>query len=139
MSTSMLVTKMQAAAEERNYACDIHAYPVAEAREHEKDADMVLFIHRYDYQGLSDNPEDIGRTSLIIAKHRNGEIGEIDMMFRASEVRFVDMADSLVGSISDMPVSSAMNDDAPFGPHTDFIPGGYSSGGADFGENQDFM
>lgn len=33
---------MQAAAEERNYACDIHAYPVAEAREHEKDADMVL-------------------------------------------------------------------------------------------------
>lgn len=38
----MLVTKMQAAAAERNYACDIHAYPVAEAREHEKDADMVL-------------------------------------------------------------------------------------------------
>ena len=96
----------------------------------EQDADMVLFIHRYDYQGLSDNPEDIGRTSLIVAKHRNGEIGEIEMMFRASEVRFVDMADSLVGSISDMPFASAMNDDdVPFGPPS----------GSEFGENQDFM
>ncbi len=102
----------------------------------EQDADMVLFIHRYDYQGLSDNPEDIGKTSLIIAKHRNGEIGEIDMMFRASEVRFVDMADSLVGSISDMPFASAMNsdDDVPFGP-----PSGFQSGISDFGENQEFM
>ena len=106
----------------------------------EQDADMVLFIHRYDYQGLKDNPEDVGRTSLIIAKHRNGEIGELDMMFRASEVRFVDMADSLVGSIPDMPVSSAMNDDVPFGPPGDFQSGGnFPSGGADFGVNQDFM
>ena len=106
----------------------------------EQDADMVLFIHRYDYQGLSDNPEDVGRTSLIIAKHRNGEIGELDMMFRASEVRFVDMADSLVGSIPDMPVSSAMNDDVPFGPPGDFQSGGnFPSGGSDFGVNQDFM
>lgn len=102
----------------------------------EQDADMVLFIHRYDYQGLSDNPEDIGKTSLIIAKHRNGEIGEIDMMFRASEVRFVDMADSLVNSAgSDMPFASAMNDDdAPFGP-----PGGFPQTQSDFGENPDFM
>lgn len=107
----------------------------------EQDADMVLFIHRYDYQGLSDNPEDVGRTSLIIAKHRNGEIGEIDMMFRASEVRFVDMADSLVGSISDMPFASAMNsDDAPFGPESGFpSDGGFPQGGSDFGVNQDFM
>ena len=85
---------------------------------------------------LSDNPEDIGKTSLIIAKHRNGEIGEIDMMFRASEVRFVDMADSLAGSIPDMPFASAMNndDDVPFGP-----PSGFQSGMSDFGENQEFM
>ena len=107
----------------------------------EQDADMVLFIHRYDYQGLSDNPEDVGKTSLIIAKHRNGEIGEIDMMFRASEVRFVDMSDSLAGSIAGMPFASAMNsDDVPFGPPSDFPGGGdFSSGGADFGTNQDFM
>ena len=93
----------------------------------EQDADMVIFIHRYDYQGVSDNPEDVGKTSIIIAKHRNGEIGDIDMMFRASEVRFVDMSETLIGSVNDMTFASAMNDDdAPFGPPMDF------------GENQDF-
>ena len=30
MSTSMLVKKMQAAAEAENYACEIAAYPMAE-------------------------------------------------------------------------------------------------------------
>ena len=82
----------------------------------EQDADMVLFIHRYDYQGLNENPEDAGRTELIIAKHRNGEIGDVPLMFRASEVRFVDMEDTLVAQ-SFIPVSSMMNDDSrdPFG------------------------
>ncbi len=80
----------------------------------EQDADMVLFIHRYDYQGLSDNPEDEGRTQLIIAKHRNGSIGEIDMRFISSEVRFVDMADTLVSQATTT-YSSAMNEESPFG------------------------
>ena len=61
----------------------------------EQDADMVIFIHRYDYQGLSDNPDDIGRTQIIIAKHRNGAIADVDMKFRADEVRFVDEKESL--------------------------------------------
>jgi replicative DNA helicase len=56
---------------------------------------MVIFIHRYDYQGLSDNPDDIGRTQIIIAKHRNGAIADVDMKFRADEVRFVDEKESL--------------------------------------------
>ena len=76
----------------------------------EQDADMVLFIHRYDYQGLSEDAADVGRTDLIIAKHRNGEIADVPLIFRASEVRFVDSADSLV-SQSFVPVSSIMNDD----------------------------
>jgi replicative DNA helicase len=62
----------------------------------EQDADMVVFIHRYDYQGLSDNPDDIGRTQIIIAKHRNGAIADVDMKFRADEVRFVDEQESLI-------------------------------------------
>ncbi len=85
----------------------------------EQDADMVLFIHRFDYQGLSDNPEDEGRTQLIIAKHRNGAIGDIDMRFISSEVRFVDMADTLVSQAS-ATYSSAMNDDSPFYGGNDF-------------------
>ena len=93
----------------------------------EQDADMVLFIHRYDYQGFDSNPENVGKTDLIIAKHRNGEIGEIPLMFRSSEVRFVDMEDSLI-SQSFVPVSSMMNDD-------DFPSASDSS---DFGGNTAF-
>ena len=77
----------------------------------EQDADMVIFIHRYDYQGLSDNADDIGRTQIIIAKHRNGAIADIDMKFRADEVRFVDLSDSLVSQANAMGVESAMNND----------------------------
>ncbi len=73
---------------------------------------MVVFIHRYDYQGLSDNPDDVGRTQIIIAKHRNGAIADIDMKFRADEVRFVDESESLVSQADMQPVGSAMNDDA---------------------------
>ncbi|MDY5052428.1 MAG: PTS sugar transporter subunit IIB [Anaerovibrio sp.] len=42
MSTSMLVKKMQAAAEAENYACEIAAYPMAEAGDKAADADVVL-------------------------------------------------------------------------------------------------
>ena len=100
----------------------------------EQDADMVIFIHRYDYQGLSDNPDDIGRTQIIIAKHRNGSIADIDMRFRADEVRFVDEQESLVNQANSMPVASAMNDDVPFGPSPmSQMPSG------DFGMNDEFM
>ncbi|MBO5419836.1 MAG: replicative DNA helicase [Bacteroidales bacterium] len=97
----------------------------------EQDADMVLFIHRYDYQGLSDNPDDIGRTQVIIAKHRNGAIADIDMRFRADEVRFVDEQESLVNQANAMSYASAMNDDIPpFGPDP--------ASAGDFGMNTEF-
>ncbi len=61
----------------------------------EQDADIVMFIHRPDYYGLTDdNPELKGMTDIIIAKHRNGEVRDVQMRFRNSEVRFVDVTDS---------------------------------------------
>lgn len=42
MSTSILVVKMQEAAQAIGYDCDIHAYPVAFAKEKGRDADIVL-------------------------------------------------------------------------------------------------
>jgi len=98
----------------------------------EQDADMVIFIHRYDYQGLSDNPEDVGRTQIIIAKHRNGAIADVDMMFRADEVRFVDLSDSLVNQADSMGVESAMNNDS-----YQYQPG-LSTSGEDFAGSDDF-
>ena len=96
---------------------------------------MVIFIHRYDYQGLSDNADDIGRTQIIIAKHRNGAIADIDMKFRADEVRFVDLSDSLVNQADLIGVESAMNNEYPGGGYggSDFGNSGFDSGfdGAD--------
>ena len=89
----------------------------------EQDADMVIFIHRYDYQGLSDNPDDIGRTQIIIAKHRNGAIADVDMKFRADEVRFVDEQESLAHH------AATLNES---------IPEGYNIiGASDFGTPMD--
>ena len=95
----------------------------------EQDADMVIFIHRYDYQGLSDNPDDVGRTQIIIAKHRNGAIADVDMKFRADEVRFVDLSDSLVNQ-ADI-IESAMNNDMPSYPSAGEFDGN-SFEGSDF-------
>ena len=77
----------------------------------EQDADMVVFIHRFDYQGLSENADDIGRTQIIIAKHRNGAIADVDMKFRADEVRFVDLTDTVYAQADNVGVDSAMNSD----------------------------
>ena len=80
----------------------------------EQDADMVLFIHRLDYQGMAASAEEVGVTQLIIAKHRNGEIGDVPLRFHHEEVRFVDEADSTFRQ-ADV-VNSAMNEDVPSDP-----------------------
>ncbi len=80
----------------------------------EQDADMVLFIHRPDFVGLSDNPEDKEKTQVIIAKHRNGETRDIDMVFKSERVKFIEMDEALdmqAQMMSGAPVGSAMNED----------------------------
>ena len=42
MSTSMMVKRMQAAATDMQYACEIAAYPLSEAKERAADADLIL-------------------------------------------------------------------------------------------------
>ena len=61
----------------------------------EQDADMVIFIHRPDFIGLSDGPQDKEKTQIIIAKHRNGETTDIDMLFKSERVQFVETQDAL--------------------------------------------
>lgn len=80
----------------------------------EQDADMVLFIHRPDFVGLSENPEDKEKTQIIIAKHRNGETCDIDMVFKSDQVRFMEL-DQALDLQAAGPVASAMNSDVdPF-------------------------
>ena len=75
----------------------------------EQDADMVLFVHRPDSVGLSEHSEDKEKTFIIIAKHRNGQTGEIEMRFKSDLVKFVEVNDTL--SAAPIPIGSAMNDD----------------------------
>lgn len=52
----------------------------------EQDADIVMFLYREDYY----NPEEAepGRTELIIAKNRQGEIGTINFVFNSRFTTF---------------------------------------------------
>jgi len=77
----------------------------------EQDADMVIFIHRPDYIGLSEDPGDKEKTQIIIAKHRNGETCDIDMLFKSEQVKFVELDDALDVRASSMTFDSAMNNE----------------------------
>ena len=51
----------------------------------EQDADIVMFLHQPDSEageGLE------GLVKLIVAKHRNGPIGDIDLVYRKNLARF---------------------------------------------------
>lgn len=52
----------------------------------EQDADVVMFLYREDHDQA--NWGDQIPTKLRIAKHRNGALGEIDLIFRGDRVRF---------------------------------------------------
>ena len=52
----------------------------------EQDADIVMFIHREEYYNRES--EKKGIASIIIAKHRNGAVGEIELSFRSEFIKF---------------------------------------------------
>ena len=56
---------------------------------------MVIFIHRPDANGLSENAEDKEKTEIIIAKHRNGETKSVEMSYKGERLQFVETNDSL--------------------------------------------
>ena len=65
----------------------------------EQDADMVLFLYRPEYYGLSE--DENGRSTagigeVIIAKHRNGETGIVPLRFMSNYVKFTDLEDSQI-------------------------------------------
>ena len=77
----------------------------------EQDADLVIFIHRPDFVGLSESEEEKEKTQIIIAKHRNGQTTEIPMRFKGNQVRFVEDDDTLDIRAANMPIESAMNNE----------------------------
>jgi replicative DNA helicase len=56
----------------------------------EQDADIVSFIYRPGYYE-PDNPEFENITQLIIAKHRNGPVGRVELFFHPERLRFMSL------------------------------------------------
>ena len=65
----------------------------------EQDADMVCFIHRPEYYKIyqDEKGNDLhGMAEIIIAKHRNGAVGDVLLRFRAEFARFQNPDDDLI-------------------------------------------
>jgi replicative DNA helicase len=60
----------------------------------EQDADIVLFIYRDEYYNRQS--ERKGRADIIIAKHRNGPIGEVELGFSLPQARFYELEEKEV-------------------------------------------
>ena len=55
----------------------------------EQDADVVMFLYREEY--YDKETERKGVTDVLIRKHRNGPIGEVELHFKAEHARFYDI------------------------------------------------
>lgn len=62
----------------------------------EQDADMVCFIHRPEYYKIYEDEKgrDLhGMAQIIIAKHRNGAVGDVLLKFKAEHTKFINPED----------------------------------------------
>lgn len=53
----------------------------------EQDADIVMFIYRDEYYNKEDT-DNRGKAELIVAKHRNGPVGNVELLFQSSITKF---------------------------------------------------
>ena len=70
----------------------------------EQDADMVMFIHRPEYYGITQDTDGnslLGVAEIIIAKHRNGSVGDVQLAFKASLAKFCDIEEVSMGTMPD--------------------------------------
>ena len=58
----------------------------------EQDADLVMFLHRPDYYKQNqDDYEETHITELLIAKHRHGAVGKVELYFHPELLRFMSL------------------------------------------------
>ena len=99
----------------------------------EQDADMVCFIHRPEYYKIyqDDRGNDLrGMAEIVIAKHRNGAVGEVLLRFKGEFTRFSNPEDDMVipmpGEPAGAMLGSKMNaggaGSVPPPPAPDFTP-----------------
>ena len=97
---------------------------------------MVLFIHRPERYGIMEDSMGNslkGIADIIIAKHRNGAVGEIQLRFRNELAQFCDLEDvSPFGSptVKTVTFGSRMNEDAS--AQVPALDSGFQDGGKSF-------
>lgn len=80
----------------------------------EQDADMVMFIYRPEYYGLTTDEmgnSTMGTAELIIAKHRNGSLKDIRMKFINHLAKFQDLETNYDAPSFDVPANIQPNYD----------------------------
>ena len=103
----ILLSQLSRAVEQRSTKLPVLS-DLRESGAIEQDADMVMFIHRPDQENPANatgeevkKPRDY-QVQLIIAKHRNGELGTIPLGWVGSRVSFVNLTkDANAKSIED--------------------------------------
>lgn len=115
----------------------------------EQDADMVMFLYRPEYHGITNDAmgETIeGETHVHIAKHRNGSTGMVKVRFIKEYQKFVDLEDNRFDSLGgggsgssggggnfgggapkDNPQAGIRRDPSEFGGSKMFIPSGFQT------------
>lgn len=58
----------------------------------EQDADIVMFLHRPDAYDPEDQP---GKAEIVVAKHRSGPTGIVDLTWQRESMRFVDYSNTV--------------------------------------------
>jgi replicative DNA helicase len=76
----------------------------------EQDADLVIFINRPERMGIDKDPETgnslKGLAEIIIAKHRNGAVGDVWLRFKDSVAKFADLDSFDLAPVGEGTVSS---------------------------------
>jgi replicative DNA helicase len=107
----------------------------------EQDADMVIFIHRPEKYGLleDENGNSLrGLAEIILAKHRNGPIGDVLLKFKDEFAKFTELEETFIAPLAAdvdlQPVAvtrgSKMN--------KNIIGGGFDSADADYSDEVPF-
>lgn len=93
----------------------------------EQDADMVLFIHRPEYYGITEDEGGnslVGVGELIVAKHRNGAVGDVALRFKKEMAKFCNLDDDefMAQGGNEQVYSSKMNEDPSAPNFNDSMP-----------------